>query len=151
MARIGALGILRAQLSGNPEQDRGFIVDYTDLLAATGNLAEALTVLDTYAATYPGEFTFHFTASRLLLEAGRAVEAEVRARTALSLGWGDQRLRAVQRLARALDAQARRPEAIAALEVELAATVRPDAAQIVRTHRYIGEVEQMVSAFKSGK
>lgn len=150
-ARIGVLGTIRARLTGDPAQDRGFIVDYTDVLAATGNLAEAMKVLDDYASTFPGEFTFHFAASRLLLDAGQPAEAERRARLSLDLAWGDQRLRAVHRLARALDALGRRPEALAALDAELAATVRPAADQKVRTHRYIGEAEKLAASLRAAK
>lgn len=150
-ARIGVLGTIRARLTGEPAHDRGFIVDYTDTLASTGNLAEALKVLASYAATYPEEFTFHFAASRLLLDGGRPAEAEVSAREALGLAWGDQRLRAVQRLAKALDALGRRPEALAALEAELATAQRPAPDQKVRTHRYIGEVEKLAASMRSSK
>jgi thiol-disulfide isomerase/thioredoxin len=150
-ARLGVLGVLRARLTDDPAHDRGFIVDYTDALAATGNLPAALAVLDRYAALYPAEFTFHFTATRLLLEGGRAAEADARARAALALAWGDQRLRAVGRLARALAALDRRPEAIAALEAELAAAQRPAADQQVRTHRYLRDVEVQLTELRGGK
>ncbi len=149
---------MRAEVVDAPEHaalvaahDRGFIVDYTDTLASTGNLAEALSVLHTYAAAYPEEFTFHFTASRLLLEAGRNAEAEKSARAALQLAWGDQRLRASGRLAKALDALGRRPEALSVLDAELAAAARPAAEQKVRTHRYLDEVAALASKLRGGK
>ena len=129
----------------SPDTRRGYIVDLTDSLAKVGNLPRALELLDEYAGFYPMEFTFNHAAARLLLDAKRFVEAEVRARKALAISWGDQRLRAVQHLARALDGLGRRAEAVALLQEELAAAARPGPADEVRTGRYRGQVEALIA------
>lgn len=145
VARIAVASLVRTQMGESPDTRRGYIVDLTDSLAKVGNLPRALELLDEYAGFYPMEFTFNHAAARLLLDAKRFVEAEVRARKALAISWGDQRLRAVQHLARALDGLGRRAEAVALLQEELAAAARPGPADEVRTGRYRGQVEALIA------
>ncbi len=144
VARVSLAALLRTQMGTEPETRRGYIVDLTDTLAKVGNLPRALALLDEYAALYPGEFTFDHAAARLLLDEKRFADAEVRARKALSTAWGDQRLRAGQNLARALDGLGRRPEALTVLRAELAAAPRPGPADEVRTGRYLTQVETLI-------
>ncbi|MSQ01584.1 MAG: thioredoxin family protein [Myxococcales bacterium] len=144
VARVAQAALLRTQMGAEPETRRGYIVELTDTLAQVGNLPGALALLDEYATRYPGEFTFDHAAARLLLDGKRFAEAEGRARRALSTAWGDQRLRAVQHLAKALDGLGRRPEALSVLRVELAAAPRPGPDDEVRTGRYLTQVETLV-------
>lgn len=142
-ARAGALALLATLRTGDPELDRGHVTTEADLYAGLGRLPDGLALLDRYATLYPGEFTFDHTAARLLLDAGRAQDAEARARVALSRAWGDQRLRAVQVLAKALAAQGRTADAITALDEVQRTTERPPADLAVRTHRYWKQVEAL--------
>jgi len=143
-ARVALAALLRAQMGDTPATARGYVVDYTDTLAKLGAQDAAIAMLDAYAAHFPDEFTWDHHAARLLLDAGRPAEAEARARAALGKAWGDQRLREVQQLARALDALGRRADAVAALRAELAVTARPGAGEVVRTTRYLGQAEALL-------
>lgn len=143
-ARVAMLALLRTQMGDSPDTQRGYVVDYTDTLAKVGDLAGALAMLDRFAALYPEEFTFDHAAARLCLEAKRLPEAEARARVALGKAWGDQRLREAQQLAKALDGQGRRAEAVAVLEAELAAAPRPGPDVTVRTTRYLDQAEALL-------
>ncbi len=144
VARVALAALLRTRMGAEPATRRGYIVDLTDTLASVGNLPRALALLDEYAALYPGEFTFDHAAARLLLDGKRFAEAEVRARKALATSWGDQRLRAVQNLAKALDGLGRRAEALTVLRAELAAAPRPGPSDEVRTGRYLTQVEALI-------
>jgi thiol-disulfide isomerase/thioredoxin len=145
VARVSAAALVRTRLATDPAAAKGHVLERADLLAQVGDLAGALALLDAYEVLFPGEFTFDFTASRLLFEAGRHGDSEARARDALTTAWGDQRLRTVVRLAKALDAQGKRADAIAALNAELAAAPRPGGDTKVRTSRYIGETEKLLA------
>ena len=144
VARVALTALVWKQMGADVEAARGHIVDLTDGLAGIGNLPKALSILAEYSALYPAEFTWDFSAARLLLDAKRYPEAEAKALSALDKAWGDQRLRAVQRLARSLDGQGKRPDALAALKAELAAAARPGPDVQVRTSRYLGEVEALI-------
>jgi ATP/maltotriose-dependent transcriptional regulator MalT len=141
--RIAALALLRGTLTGDPAHDRGNYTFLAELQAETGDLDGAVALLDQAARTFPGEFTFPYAAARQLLDATRFADAEPRARTALARAWGDQELRAAVVLAKVLDGEARRPEAIAVLDAALKETPRPDEAVKVRTHRYVKEAESL--------
>lgn len=144
VARVALTALVWKDMGRDAEASRGHVVDLADGLASIGNLPRALAILDEYAKLYPAEFTWDFSASRLLLDAKRFPEAEAKARTALAYAWGDQRLRAVQRLARALDAQGNRAEALMVLRAELTAATKPGPEVEVRTSRYLGEVEALI-------
>lgn len=138
-ARTGALALIHGQMSGDPAHDRGYVLDCADLLAGTGNLPEALALFDRFVAAYPSEFTWDFAAARLLNDAGRRAEALARARLALQKADGDQRLRAVVRLADILAAEGKGAEAVPLLQAELGAPAPAEGVD-VRTHRYRKEV-----------
>lgn len=141
--RVAAIVTLRTTFTGDPAHDRAHITFLAELHQQMGDPQGALTLLDDYTVRYPAEFTFDYAATRLLVDEKRWLEAVARGRVALDKAWGDQRLRAVQPLARALAEVGRMPEALALLDAELAATPRPDEATKVRTTRYIAQVEAL--------
>lgn len=149
--RSAALAVLRAALTGDPAHDRPHVTYQAELMAETGDLAGALALLDRYAGIYPKEFTFLHAAARQLVDAGRNPEAEAKARAALAVAWGDQRLRATEVLAKALVAQGRNPEALTAIDAALAEVPEPPSGVEVRTSRYrknLGTLRATVSAKK---
>lgn len=149
--RSASVALLRSAMDGDPDHDRGYVVELADLMVAAGDLPGALTLLDENAARWPDEFTFHHAKARVLLDAGRPADAEAAARLALSKAWGDQRLRAVQVLAKALRAQGRAPEGLAALDAELATATKPGGDVAVRTTRYLAQVEALRTELAAGK
>jgi thioredoxin-like negative regulator of GroEL len=140
---VGALALLGAARTGEPEHDRSLVSAEVDALAAVGDLEAGLALLDEYVARYPAEFTWDFVAANRLHDAGREVEAEARARRALGKARGDQRLRVAMTLARAVAAQGRKAEAVAVLDTALAEQPAPDPALDVRTHRYRKQVAEL--------
>ena len=105
--------------------------------------ADAVALLDAHTARWPDEFTFTFAAARQLFDAKRLPEAEVRARKALGVSWGDQRLRASALLAKILVARGQKPEAALGIEAALPDVPAPAADVDVRTHRYRKDLEAL--------
>ncbi|MFM2246708.1 MAG: Thioredoxin [Pseudomonadota bacterium] len=139
--RLGARLIYDGLLTGDLAKDRPLITSVAHARSAAGDLPAALDLLRAAAARFPGEFTFHHAAAEALVGAGRWAEAEVEARAALQIAWGDQRLRAVLPLARALDGQGRRADARAALAAARAEAQVPAPGVEVRTTRYLKKVD----------
>jgi Flp pilus assembly protein TadD len=128
-------------LSGEPGRDRGHWVGLASLYERAGDASGALAVLDSAVEHYPNEFTFHHARARTLLRATRASEAVAAARAALQHGFGDNRLRAANTLALALDAAGDRPAALALVEATLLEATRPADGTDVRTFRYLSALE----------
>lgn len=143
-ARWAAVALVDGLVDDDLEESRPHVTWLASLRAEAGDLPGGLALLDRFSRAYPAEFTFEHAAAGLLSEAGRWPEAEARARRGLGLAVGDQRLRAAVVLARALDAQGRRAEAIALLREERAASPRPGPEQKVRTTRYIDAVDAVL-------
>lgn len=144
-ARWAAVTLVEGLVSDDLERSRPHVTWLASLRADAGDLPGALALLSRYAAAFPAEFTFEHAAAGLLLDAGRLADAEGHAKSALSLAYGDQRLRAVVVLARALDGQGRRPEAVEVLRAERAASRVPGPDDKVRTTRYIGAVDAILT------
>jgi hypothetical protein len=138
---LGARALLETLVAAPADLAGPHVTFLAEVRAGTGDRAGALSLLEAWAAASPGEFTYDHARAGLLLDAGRPAEAEAAARAALDRAYGDQRLRAVLPLARALRAQGRAPEAEAALRAELEGLPAPAAGVNVRTTRYRAAVE----------
>ena len=125
----------------DPAHNRGLWAERAWLLEAAGDHTGALTVLDTAIFHYPDEFGYHNSKARVLHNLGRLDLAEVEARLALEHAYGDQRLRAVTRLAGILLEEEHPDLGLAAIEAVLADFPVPDTELEVRTHRYLGQVD----------
>ncbi len=137
-----------AELLGQAEHDdpahnRGLWSERAWLLEEAGDYDAALAVLDTAIHHYPDEFGYHDGKARVLHNLGRLDQAEVEARLALEHAYGDQRLRAVTRLAGILLEEGRPDLGLAAIDAVLADFPMPEDGLEVRTHRYLGQVEAM--------
>jgi thiol-disulfide isomerase/thioredoxin len=141
--RSQAIALLEASFTGDPAHDKAHIGFIAELEAGVGQVDAAVARCAEWSARFPDEFTFDYTASRLLVEASRPADAERLGRSALAKAWGDQKLRAAQPLARAIAAQGRVPEALAVLDDALAAVPAPPEDVQVRTTRYRDAVSQL--------
>ena len=152
-ARLGARALLESSMSGEESRDRAIVTTLAEARARTGDLDGAISLLAEWAARpvpHPGEgatsredFTFDLVAARLLREGGRPREAVAAGERALARADGDdQRLRAAMALARALDADGRRPEALARIDTVLAQVTLPVGLE-VRTHRYAAQAREL--------
>ncbi len=98
-------------------------------------------MLDAAVAHYPAEFTFHHARAGLLLDQGRAEEAVEAARDATRFAYGDNALRAADRLAQALLTSGKPDAARAVVDQALQQAARPDPSARVRTGRYLAALE----------
>lgn len=156
VAWLGAAQTLENALTGDPALDRGHWTGLAQVWERAGEAERAEALLVQAAATYPEEFTFHYALARLRLrlseaDTGADAEAAVQAaQLARAHAYGDNALRAVDVLARALHAAGRTPEARALLEETLRTAVRPEEGVDVRTPRYLKALEEQLAALDGG-
>ena len=133
--------LLQGTLTGQPSHDRGLLTSVAELRAEAGDPEGAVKVLQAAITTWPEEFTYSYALAGVLLDSKRPAEAEAPARAALQWAYGDNRLRAANRLAAVLGALGRKEEAIQAIDEALASAVRPTEGIKVRTGRYLKALE----------
>lgn len=119
-----------------PVKARGFMLERAFCLGKAGRVAEARALYDELEAAYPEEFTFPFAHAGLLDRQGDAAGALNYARRALERSYGDNRLRAAERVGKLLQKLSRTGEAKRVVDRVLATTPAP-ADRENRTHRYI--------------
>jgi len=132
----GAAAALRASLSGDAQRDRGYWTWLAELEAHSGDLSNALAILEDASAAFPDEPTFWLAESALLLDAERPEDALAAADRAMPLAWGDNRLRVALARVDALVALNRLDEAQSFAERVLAEVPAPPEGLEVRAHRY---------------
>ncbi len=125
-----------------PASARGFNIERAFCLGKSGQVEQALQLYTALEKSYPGEFTFAFAHAGLLHSQKRAAEAEPLARDALQHAYGDNRLRAAERLAKLLKEQGKAAEAAAVVADALAQAKKPTD-PFNRTHRYIAALEKL--------
>ncbi len=145
-AYLTAARTLANSLSGDAEQDRGHWSGLAQLWEKAGLAERGEALLVDAIAEYPEEFTFHYALAGLQLRQGQ--DAVAVAEAALSHAYGDNALRAADRLAKALIAQDRSEEATELLEKTLAEADRPDEGVDVRTPRYLGVLETTLASIR---
>jgi thiol-disulfide isomerase/thioredoxin len=128
-------------------EQTGRVHDLVFLLGKAQLPLVAETLLRRMAQLLPSEFTWHYKLAGLLIEEGRPAEAEGPLRLALGHSYGDNRLRAVRRLAELSAKLGREAEAIAMLNEALAAS--PPGQPGVRTHRYRRALEDLRDTLRS--
>jgi tetratricopeptide (TPR) repeat protein len=141
-----AAALLSSGLSGDDALDRGHWVGLAHLYADSGRPDRAVALLQRAASVYPDEFTFHYALAGHLRDQGDLEAAGAAARAAVDRAYGDNRLRAVGRLAGVLADQGDVASARALLDEALAAAVRPDDGTRVRTFRYLDVLETQRAA-----
>jgi thioredoxin-like negative regulator of GroEL len=142
--QAAAVSVVRSALDGEPEHDKGYISWLAHLLDESGDTEGAVQLLQDAVAQWPAEPTFDLSLAPLLLEHERLDEALASAERAVSLSWGDNRLRAVATQAQVLVAAGRAAEAADLVRAALAAQPAPPEAQ-VRTHRYRARLEAFLA------
>jgi hypothetical protein len=141
--RLAARWLLEGVRTGDLERDRGILADLADLRARTDDLDAADALLRAAADAAPDDFSWDFVRARLLVEGQRPAAAVEAGERALARARDDQRLRAVQPLARALAASGRTPDALARIDIVLSSTPVPANNVEVRTHRYVKQVRAL--------
>jgi thioredoxin-like negative regulator of GroEL len=128
-----------------PTQARGYSLERGYCLGRAGKTAEARALYDSLEREYPRDFSFPFASAGLLDGAGDSAAALPYARRALDNGYGDNRLRAAERLAKILrklkkDAEAKR------VVKEALAKAKVPADPHNRTHRYVKALRELSAA-----
>jgi len=132
----GAL-LLESAVNADPSLRRAYGTSIADLYTRGGALDEASRVLREDMTIYPGEFTWPYALADLLLDAGKPADALEYALAAQTASYGDNRLRAVDLVARVMDALGRGREALGIIDEALANAPKPADDLDVRTHRYL--------------
>ncbi|MCB9745793.1 MAG: tetratricopeptide repeat protein [Alphaproteobacteria bacterium] len=143
--------LLNAALTGDPVADRGQYTFLASLYAEVGDPERGLALLQGAIEAFPEEFTYHYAAAGLLMEAERYEEARPYAEAAVRYGYDDNRLRAVKRQAELLRELGEAEEALALLDETLEAAQRPDEGTEVRTHRYLDQLVELREDIASGR
>lgn len=138
-----AIQLTRARLTGDPAHDRGFWAGLIDTHLGAGDPAGARQLLDQAIEAYPEEFTWHHSLAGQLLEQGKPAEARAEAELAYRYGYGDNRLRAAERLARARAQAGDKAGALAFIDEVLQSNPRPPAELQVRTGRYLDKLQAL--------
>jgi tetratricopeptide (TPR) repeat protein len=134
---LSAALLLESAVSADPSLRRAYGTSIADLYARGGALDEASRVLREDMTIYPAEFTWPYALADLLLDAGKPADALEYALAAQTASYGDNRLRAVDLVARVMDALGRGREALAIIDEALANAPKPADDLDVRTHRYL--------------
>ena len=134
--RAGAVALTGA-LHGDLDRDRGHLGFLSRLWENAGAPHRAAEVLAPALARWPDDMTFHEDRAGLALRTGDTETAVREARAAVAHGYGDNRLRATELLARALLAAGRGDEAVEVVRATLAETPAPAEGLDVRTPRYL--------------
>lgn len=135
---------LRGGLSGDPERDRGNYMWLATLQSRSGDLDGAVAFLDEASAHWPDNPTFHASAARLLLKAGRHEDCLKQAERGLRLAWGDNYLTMAKAKAQALVALHRTDDAKAFVTEVLAKNEAPGDGVDVRSHQYRAALQKVV-------
>lgn len=128
-----------------PATARGYNLERAFCLGKAGQSEAALALYTQLEASYPNEFTFLFAHAGLLHTLRRMEEAEPLARKALGLAYGDNRLRAAERLAKIQRERGKADDARAIVDEALASAKAP-ADPFNRTHRYIKALKSLRKA-----
>lgn len=120
---------------------KGWYTTLAEALEEAGDHPGAEAALREATGTWAAEFTFHNALAGFLLRRGRVGEALPEADAALRHSYGDNRLRAVDLLARARAASGDRAGAATLLRDTLASAAPPDDPGI-RTHRYLKRLRE---------
>ncbi len=134
-----------------PERYRRAKGWYPTLWAAwegAGEVVLARALLEELVAAFPDEFTFHNALAGFLERQNAWEPARVEAEAALRHSYGDNRLRAVDLLARVRTAQGDREGAVLLLREALEGLTLPEDPQN-RTHRYVRKLRSQLDALLS--
>lgn len=139
-----AAALVRTQLTGEPNHDKGHY-DWLSLLTElSGRPDDAIKLLESARDQFPDEPTFHTYLARAELRQGHAEEALAAAERAFETAWGDNKLTAAKVKVEALLKLNRKPEAVAFVDALLKATPVPAPGVDVRTKRYRDELSALL-------
>lgn len=134
----------------SPATARGFNIERAFCLGKAGKPDEADALYTQLEKSYPDEFTFLFAHAGLMHSQKKLDRAEDLATRALKVSYGDNRLRAAERLAKVLRDENKAGEANAVLASALGEAKKPSDPHN-RTHRYIAALEKLKDELATAK
>jgi tetratricopeptide (TPR) repeat protein len=145
-AWLSAVKEYRAMMKS--EDERGYSLELAYCLWKSGDVVGADAIYRKFETLYPKEFTFYHAHSNMNFELKKYPEAESLEAKAYEYSYGDNKLRAGYNLARALKAEGKKKEAIAAAERTLSEVKMP-ADSTLRTHRSADRLKKMIAELGS--
>lgn len=137
--------------ANNGKRDlRSMNLEYAFLLWKDGRVDQAKKLYDQFIQKYPAEFTFYYAASKMYSTLKDLAKARELAEKALQYSYGDNRLRAMDRLVGIMAEQGLRQDAILRGN-ELLKTVKSPQGLNIRTQRYIDALKETISKIEKSK
>ena len=127
------------------KEARGLNLELAYWLWNDGQVDEAKKILSRFIKKYPKEFTFYFVAAKMNLDLKNYPEARAMAEKAVEYSYGDNHLRSMERLVRALTASGEFKLAVERGNAALAKAKDPKG-YFIRTDRYITALKKAVDS-----
>lgn len=129
---------------------RSMNLEYAYLLWKDGKVAEAKKLYSDFIKKFPAEFTFYYAASKMYLTLNELPMARDMAEKAFKYSYGDNRIRAMDRLVTVMGEQGDRDNAILKGN-EFLATVKVPTGLDVRTGKYVETLKKTISKIEKQK
>ena len=126
------------------QESRGLNLELAYLYWKNGDLEKAKKLYSHFIAKYPNEFTFYFAASKMYLELKELPIARDYAEKAVKLSYGDNQIRATERLVRVMNAQGEKAKAAGLGKDFLFKNKEQSPELAVRTNRYLQSLKKAV-------
>ena len=118
-------------------------LEYAYLLWKDGRVEQAKKLYSQFIRKFPAEFTFYYAASKMYLTLRDLKEARAMAEKALTYSYGDNRIRAMERLVSVMAEQGLKFDAVLRGN-EFLKTVKNPEGLNVRTGRYIESLKSTI-------
>jgi thiol-disulfide isomerase/thioredoxin len=139
-----AIQSYRSLLKMYGSDSRGLSLELAFYLWRNGDAKEAAEIYQHFIAKYPSEFTFYFASSKMYLETRDLAKAREMAEKAVTLSYGDNHLRSVERLMSVLNAQGHFDES-AKLGKDTLANAKDTTGLQVRSDRYANAIKKALA------
>jgi tetratricopeptide (TPR) repeat protein len=140
-------GYRKLTARGAGHDSRAHHLEFAALLAESGKSEEALSIYDRFIQKFPREFTFYYAKARVQLERKNLKEARVLSEQAVQYAYGDNLIRAMDRLLKVMRAQGELDFAYRRGS-EFLQGINVDPKLKVRTDRYVALLKTTLSEIK---
>ncbi len=135
--------LIKFQLKKGNKEPRSFNLEYAALLSLDGRHEDAMKVYQRFIQKFPKEFTFYFAAAKTYLLSKNLPKAREVAEKAFEFSYGDNRIRAMDRLITVMGAQGLLKDAISRGQEFLQKLKIPEGLQ-VRTGRHVEQLKKTI-------
>jgi thiol-disulfide isomerase/thioredoxin len=150
-ARTATIEAYRKLLKvGRDPDSRGIHLELAALLFKNGEIEEARSIYARFLKRFPEEFTFHHAAAGMHLELKELKEARSEAELAVRYAYGDNLIRAMERLVRIMALSGEKDFALKRAE-EFLGTLSVSDLPGVRTARYVASFKKTLESVEKGE